>query len=161
MRREWGPVRILGLGALTVGTLDILDAFVFAGLRGYSPARVLQGIAAGLLGRASFAGGAATAVLGGVLHYSIASAVVTVCFLASRRLPLLTRRIALCGPAYGVLVWIVMNYVVIPLSAITLPPLTIVRLLNGLGIHILGVGTPSALFARAALRSRTGPSPAA
>ncbi len=71
-------------------------------------------------------------------------------FLASRRLPSLTRHPLLLGPLYGVLVWVVMNYVVIPLSAVSMPPLTVARLLNGLGIHALGVGLPSAWWARAA-----------
>ena len=48
-------LRPLALGALAVGTLDLLDAFVFFGLRnGTPPSRILQSIAAGLLGRASF-----------------------------------------------------------------------------------------------------------
>lgn len=142
--------RALVSGALTVGTLDMLDAIVFSAFRGVAPLRVPQSIAVGLLGRAAFAGGAATALAGIAIHYFIASSVVATYFLASRRLPMLTRHPLLLGPVYGVVVWIVMNYVVIPLSAITMPPLTAARLINGLGIHALGVGLPSALFARAA-----------
>jgi hypothetical protein len=142
--------RALIFGALTVGTLDILDAIAFSAFRGVAPTRVLQSIAAGLLGRAAYAGGAWTALVGTALHYCIASVVVATYFLASRRLPSLTRHALLLGPLYGLLVWVVMNYVVIPLSAITMPPLTAARLLNGLGIHALGVGLPSAWWARAA-----------
>ena len=142
--------RALAFGALTVGTLDMLDAIVFSAFRGVAPLRVPQSIAAGLLGRAAFAGGPWTALAGLAIHYCIASSVVAVYFLASRRLPSLSRHALLFGPLYGLLVWVVMNYVVIPLSAITMPPLTAARLINGLGIHALGVGLPSALFARAA-----------
>lgn len=53
---------------------------------------------------------------------------------------------------YGVLVYLFMNLVVLPLSATAgggfPPPFGI--LLNGVLIHIFGVGLPSALFARAA-----------
>jgi hypothetical protein len=142
--------RALVFGALTVGTLDLLDAIVFSAFRGVAPLRVPQSIAAGLLGRAAFAGGAGTALAGIAIHYFIASSVVATYFLASRRLPSLTRHPLLLGPVYGLVVWVVMNYVVIPLSAITMPPLSAARLINGLGIHALGVGLPSALFARAA-----------
>jgi hypothetical protein len=50
-----------------------------------------------------------------------------------------------------VLVYLFMNYVVLPLSAFTQGgPAALPVLLNGLLIHIFGVGLPSALFARAA-----------
>jgi hypothetical protein len=39
--------RALLYGALAVGILDIADAFIFFGLRGASPFRILQSIAAG------------------------------------------------------------------------------------------------------------------
>ena len=44
-------VRALLYGALAVGVFDLLDALVFFGLRGVSPIRIPQSIAAGLLGR--------------------------------------------------------------------------------------------------------------
>jgi hypothetical protein len=52
--------RALGYGTLAVGTLDILDAFIFFGLRsGAPPQRILQGIAGGL--PSAFAAAAARA----------------------------------------------------------------------------------------------------
>ena len=49
-----------------------------------------------------------------------------------------------------------MNYVVIPLSAAAggggLPPAPV--LINGVLIHIFGVGIPAVWFARAAVRAR-------
>jgi hypothetical protein len=141
-------------GGLTVGALDGLDAIVFFGLRnGFAPLRLFRGIAAGLIGRpAAMEGGLATTALGLLIHFSIATAIVAVYSRASRRLPLLTRRPFLCGPLYGVAVYLVMNLVVLPLSAIhgTGLPSALPVLLNGVLIHMLGVGLPSALFARAA-----------
>lgn len=141
--------RALLWGTLIVGTADILDAFIFFGLRGTRPVRILQGIASGLLGRDSFSGGAATAALGAVLHYFIAFAIVWVFLAASRRLPDLARRPWLYGPLYGLVVYAVMNYVVIPLSLVTVRPKPLAVLANGLLIHMLGVGLPTALIARA------------
>ena len=143
--------RALLYGTLAVGILDIIDAFVFFGLRsGVSPVRILQSIAAGLLGRASFSGGWRTAVLGLALHFFIAFVVVLVYLLASRRLPILTRDYIACGLAYGVLVYLVMNFVVLPLSAAGGGARPGVVVLNGVLIHMFGVGLPAALAARSA-----------
>src|SRR5258708_32598705 len=84
-KRLSAPQAIL-YGTLVVGTLDAIDAIVFFGLRsGVRPVRIFQGIASGLLGRASFQGGLKTAALGLVLHYSIAFGIVVTYFLVSRR----------------------------------------------------------------------------
>jgi uncharacterized membrane protein YagU involved in acid resistance len=127
-----------------------VDALVFFGFRGVAPILIFQSIASGLLGPASYEGGSATAVLGGVLHFFIAFMIVAVYFVASRRWPALARRPLRYGPLYGMLVYLTMNLVVIPLSAASsgMPPPAV--LINGLLIHLLGVGLPSALFARAA-----------
>jgi hypothetical protein len=121
-----------------------------------SPIRIFQSIASGLLGREAFSGGPGAALLGVALHFFIAFGIVTTYFVASRALPALVRRPVLFGPLYGVAVYAVMNYVVIPLSAVAprsgLPPGPV--LANGLLIHLLGVGLPTALFARWALRPR-------
>jgi hypothetical protein len=139
--------RAILYGTAVVGTLDALDAVIYFGLRGVAPVRVFQGIASGLLGRASFEGGLPTAVLGLALHFFIAFAIVAAYYLASRRLPLLRRRPILCGIAYGIGVYIFMNCVVLPLSAIGWPRFSTASLVNGLLIHVFGVGLPSALFA--------------
>jgi hypothetical protein len=142
-------------GGLTVGTLDILDAFIFNGFRGVSPGRILQFIASGLLGReAAYAGGAATMALGLLLHYFIAFTVVAAYILASRRLPILARQPFVLGPLYGVLVHLVMSRIVVPLSAVTRAPgpRPPVVEINQYLIHAFGIGLVTALFARAARR---------
>ena len=153
---HWTPWRAILLGGLTVGILDILDAFVFFGLRGVAAQRILQAIAAGLLGRdAAVAGGLRTALLGLVLHFIIATGVVTTYYLVSRVVPVLIRHPIICGMLYGIVVFFVMQLVVLPLSATAggkLLPSGVV-LINGLLIHALGVGLPAALFTA---RGRTG-----
>lgn len=155
--RSLRPGRAILFGGLAVGVLDGLDAIVFFGLRnGVGPLRIFKGIAGGLLGReAAAAGGWPTALLGVVLHFTIATTIVTVYYLASRWRPFLTQRPFVWGPLYGVGVYLTMNLVVLPLSALhgTGLPQALPVLLNGVLIHIIGVGTPSALFARAATPS--------
>ena len=153
-RRTWGPARGLLWGTLAVGVLDLLDALVFFGLRGVPPIRILQSIASGLLGAAAYRGGAATAALGTLLHFLIAFAIVAVYHLASRRWPFLARRPWLWGPLYGLAVYLVMNLAVVPLSAAVVGPKTLPVVVNGVLIHLFGVGLPSALSARAVRRDR-------
>jgi hypothetical protein len=149
--RTLGPARAIVYGALVVGALDLLDALVFFGFRGAAPIRICQSIAAGLLGRAAFQGGAATAALGVALHFFIATCVVVTFYLASLRLPVLVRHAVIAGLLYGLAVYGVMNYIVIPLSALGgRGPFVLPVFINGLLIHALGVGLPAALFVRAA-----------
>src|SRR6185436_181096 len=107
------------LGGFVVGTLDISYAMLFWWLRArVSPMRILQIVTAGVLGReAARAGGIRTALLGAALHFFIALVIVLVYASESRMMPMLIHRPILCGTVYGVLVYVVMNYVVVPLSA--------------------------------------------
>jgi hypothetical protein len=141
-------LKAIALSCLIAGTLDISDALIFYGLRGVAPTRLLQGIASGLLGRGSYAQGTRSAILGLLLHYFIATTAATIYIFASRRLPL-SRHPFLWGGLYGVCVYIVMNYVVLPLSKIGLRPTPpLVPLINGVAALIFCIGIPIALIAR-------------
>jgi uncharacterized membrane protein len=149
------PRRALLLGTLVVGTLDILDAFIFFGLRGTPPLRILQAIASGVMGAQNAVnGGFLSAVLGLLLHYLIAFIIVLIFYAASRKIALLREHPVITGALYGVAAYFIMTFVVVPASAIHAsrrwpsPPVVV----NGLLIHILGVGIPAALFASAATR---------
>ncbi len=149
-------------GAFVVGTIDLVDALVFFGLRGVRPIRIPQSIAAGLLGRSAFDGGAMAAALGVALHYFIAFLIVATFMLISRAMPFLLRRPIVTGLVYGIGVYFVMNLIVVPLSAASAGKLVMGPVLvNGLLVHAFGVGLPSAAFARAAsgLPGRDGRSP--
>jgi len=143
-------------GGLIAGTLDIADALIFHGVRGVAPWRILQAIASGLLGRQAFSGSAWSAALGLGLHYFIATSAAAVYALASLRLGVLTRRPVLCGALFGLVVYAVMQFVVLPLSAFRPapppPPGTVDwGLVNLLLAHIFCVGLPIALSVRQAL----------
>ncbi|TWI02664.1 hypothetical protein IP90_01761 [Luteimonas cucumeris] len=116
-----GPTSWLLLGGTTLGSLDILFAFAFWAPQGVTLTRILQSIAAGLLGRPSYEGGIATAWLGAGLHYFIATMMVLACYLVARRFPGLLRRPLVFGPLYGLLLYGVMNFIVLPLSAAGTP----------------------------------------
>jgi uncharacterized membrane protein YagU involved in acid resistance len=144
------------VGGSIAGACDITYAVGFSAYRGVAPMRILQSVASGLLGPASFNGGVATAVLGLCLHFFIAFIVAAIFYLASRLLPVVLRYTAVAGIAYGAVVYAVMNLVVLPLSAA--PPRTTamptVVMVTGLLVHMFGIGLPIALAARSAARVR-------
>lgn len=148
--------RILGAGVV-VGGLDgafaVTLCFIYA--MTCAPARVFQGIAAGVLGREpALAGGAATAALGVALHLCIATGWATLYGVLYQRWTAL-RRVA-AGPmglaavaaASGMLVWLAMSLVVVPLSyARATPPFSQVWWVVLLG-HPVVVGWPIAGIVR-------------
>jgi hypothetical protein len=141
-------LKAIAIACLVAGILDISDALIFYGLRGISPTRILQGIASGVLGRAAFAQGTQSVLLGLLLHFFIATTWAAIYIFASRRLPL-SRRPILWGSLYGIVVYLVMNYAAVPLSKIgprPTPPL--IPLINGVAALILCIGIPTALIAR-------------
>ncbi len=135
------------VGTAAAGTLDILAATIVWTLRDVPALRVLQSIASGVLGREAFSGGAPTAGLGLLLHYAIMCAIALVFVAASRRLDLLIRHPFLAGAAYGIVVFVVMTYVVVPLSASPLKPPPPLQVMEGLLIHMVCVGLPISLAA--------------
>src|SRR3954470_16834254 len=110
MRRPFGAIVITGL---IVGAMDITSALIMAVTRGSTPLRLLQFVASGLLGRSAFDGGLITALEGLAIHFAIAFAVVIVFYLASRAISFLRGHPAISGVAYGLLVWLIMNVVVL------------------------------------------------
>lgn len=148
------------IGGLTVGILDFLDATLFFGLYSGAPfQRIWQGVAAGLLGReASREGGWNTALLGIFLHFVVAFGVATVYFAASRNFSFLLKHPVISGLIYGVIANFVMQYVVIPLSAIGGPgPVSLWPFVNSVLGHAVLVGLPVALIASWSAARRHAP----
>jgi hypothetical protein len=151
MKKRLSTFAALVGGGLVVGSFDICYAILFWRIsRDIAPARVFQSVAAGVLGPASFTGGTKTAILGAFLHYFIAFSVVTIYWIAAKLLPVLRRYALICGPLYGIGVYLVMTYVVVPLSN-SRPSKTfnLVWVVCSLIVHAFLIGLPSALFARA------------
>ena len=148
-------------GGLVAGALDILYACVFWGVRRGVPARrIFQSVAAGVLGKATFDGGLQTAALGLALHFFIAISMAVAYYVVARRWALLWRQPWLGGAVYGVFLYVVMNYVVVPLSRAGAGSKDALWITLSVAAHIVLVGIPCALFARRAVMA-TPPSSAA
>ena len=142
-------IRAVPLATLVAGTLDIGAAIVTNPQ--VTAQVVLQSVAAGWLGPATYRGGWPTAWLGLASHFGVMLGIAAVFVFAATRLPALRRLWFPAGVAYGVAVWLAMTYVVVPLSASTLPPPDLTAALKGLAIHMLCVGLPIAGITRRVL----------
>jgi hypothetical protein len=130
------------------GVLDISSAFVLSYPKGVGPIRVLQGVAAGLVGRESaIKGGLTTAGLGLAIHFFIAFVVATVFYLTSCKLPFLTRHPVISGLLYGAVVYGFMYWIVMPLAYPVVHP-SVSRDVTAVCVHMLLIGLPIALIVR-------------
>lgn len=131
------------VGGLIAGALDLTSAFIT-----YGPG-VPRAIAGGLLGRGAMQGGTGTFVLGILLHFFIACSAAAIYYAASRALEFMTQHAVVCGLFYGIAVFLVMNLIVLPLSALHAKgPYQLAGLLRGLLIHMILIGLPIALSVR-------------
>ena len=140
------PFLAIAVGGAIVGVLDLTYAIVV-----YSPKRPIlipQAIAAGVLGRASFSGGARSAVLGVMLHFVIALGAATVYYLGSRKVRMLVHRPVISGMVFGACVYLFMNAVVVPLSAAGPSHLSFALKSAEFVEHWFCVGLPIALSVR-------------
>lgn len=148
MRRDSAASAIL-TGGLIAGLFDITYAVVFSGFRGVPAMRILQSVASGLLGAPAFEGGAPVAALGLLLHFLMALLIATLFYFASRQFVFLVRHPVIWGAIYGLVVYLVMNFVVIPLSAVPGKPKFVpIVVITSLIVHAFFVGVPIALAAR-------------
>lgn len=108
------PLLAILVGGLLAGTLDIGAASLINML---DPRVILRFIAGGLLGKATLQGGPAVAWLGLFLQWGMSLLIAAIFVAAALRLRWLTGRPVLAGLAYGVVVFVVMNYVVVYFSA--------------------------------------------
>jgi hypothetical protein len=131
-------------GGLAAGTGDSILALILYRV----PLSVIyQSIASGLLGREAYRGGLATAGLGVLLHFFIATVWAALFVGMSLKHPVLARRTLASGLAFGLVVYLFMKYVVLPLSAVVrLTPFEPLAMVG----HALLVGLPIAFFARRA-----------
>lgn len=141
-RKRSGLLAIIA-GGLIAGSLDLTQACILFGIR------VPFVIAAGLLGRQALHGGVPTYILGVLLHFFIAFSVTAIYYAASRRLEFLTEYPLVCGLFYGMAVELVMNLIVLPLSALhARGPYKLHDLLQGFLVHMVVVGLPVAFSVR-------------
>jgi uncharacterized membrane protein YbhN (UPF0104 family) len=135
------------VATVACGTLDATAATTQAALLGVPAQRVWQTVASGILGPRAFERGWRSGTLGLALHFIISFIIATIYVLASQRLPFLLKHPLTAGALYGIAVYGVMNYIVLPLSRRAKRPFNRNFALTQLVIHISIVGWSIALSA--------------
>lgn len=152
-----GAFRAILTAGLIVGVLDISSAFILSYPKGVGPIGVLQGVAAGLVGReAAITGGLATAGLGLAIHFFIAFVVSSVFYIASRKLIFLTQHAVTSGLLYGVVIYCFMYWIVMPLAYPIVHP-SVSRDVTAVCVHMLLIGLPISLIVRRFSQPRSSP----
>lgn len=136
------------LGWLAVGVLDAIAASTNAAVRGISPVRVWQYVASSLVGTESFERGATTVVIGLLFHFGVALGVAVGFYLLARMFPFVVRHSVVSGAIYGIVVFFVMSYLIVPLTMVRQGPFSWSGMITGILIHIFFVGLPPALITR-------------
>jgi hypothetical protein len=143
----------IAIATAVCGTLDILFAMILTMTlgKGDIPA-MLRFVASGPF-PAAMEMGTAGAVLGLVVHFTLMAAMVTVFVLAARARPSLLKQPVFAGLAYGLIIYFVMNWLVVPLRFDAPLPLKPMQLATQLFAHIVLVGLPTAFITKRYLRS--------
>jgi uncharacterized membrane protein YagU involved in acid resistance len=133
---------------LVAGTLDALAAMTMFIIRtGKNPAAVWRYVASGVFGKDALTGGTDVVIWGLIFHFLIALIWAVIFFVIYPTLRRLIRNSVVTGLLYGVLVWLVMNLVVLPLSHIPpAPPFDLSKALIGMAIIMVCVGLPISLI---------------
>jgi len=126
------------IGGLTAGAFDLTSAFISFGWG--TP----RAIASGLLGSSAFQGGTATWLLGVALHFFIALSAAAIYCVASWKLEFLRQHFVVSGMFFGIAIYLVMNLIVLPLSAVPFKvgPFTVHAMIQGLLVHMILIGLP-------------------
>ena len=139
-------LRPIIIATLVAGILDILSAFVFAGIADVQPMAVLKFVASGPFPTAEATAGWAAIGLG--VHFAIMAFMVAAYMLVAPRVPVMLRQPVPAGIAYGFLLWVLMYWLVRPLRWPELPlPSTLYGIANALFSHCILVGLPIAIIA--------------
>ncbi|MDH7464596.1 hypothetical protein QEG73_25080 [Chitinophagaceae bacterium 26-R-25] len=118
-KNSYLPVKTIAWAGLLVGALDILAAIVnFKIATGKDPVLIFQYIASAVFGKDAYSGSSLMPILGLIFHFIIAYIFTVIFFVIFPKMKLFKYNAVLIGIAYGILIWIAMNVIVVPLSKI-------------------------------------------
>jgi len=137
---------IIGLCFLT-GTLDAIAALLIS--YKISPVIIFQYIASGWFGQAAFKGGTTMVIWGILFHYLIASVYSIIFFNLYPAFIKVLKNKYLAGLLFGLLIWLVMNFAVLPLTNIPKRPAhpNLLSMTEGIAALIICLGIPIAVTA--------------
>lgn len=141
----------IALATFVSGTLDILFATVLTLLYGRDPANMLRSVASGPFPSATEMG-ASGAVLGLIVHFALMAIMATAFVLVIRARPALLDKPLLAGVSYGLITYIILDLIVVPLRFPGAFPPKPTSIATQLFAHIVLVGLVFAFIARRTMR---------
>jgi len=141
------PSRAIIAAVAASGTLDILSAFVFGGMAGVGPGKILRYVASGPFGDPMREGGTGAAAVGLGVHYALMTIMVLLYFALASRIDVMRRQWPVSGALYGIAIYLVMYWIVVPTRFGSEPRTDLWSVGNALFSHIVCVGLPMAFIA--------------
>jgi hypothetical protein len=145
-------VRGILLGGFLAGLADFIYPTVRSVTAGNSWMRPWKGVASGWFGGIAHEGGMGMVVIGIASHFFICIVAAALLYFLVSRLKWLPRQWVVLGILYGIAFLAVMNYVILPLSAIGQGIYPLREIHIAAFLHILLVGWPTAFFVSRALK---------
>lgn len=137
-------IKPFALATLVAGTLDILFAVILTLLRAKDPANMLRFVASG-----PFPGapdwGAGGAILGLVVHFTLMALMVGAFVVVANQRPAVLDRPIVAILAFGLITYVVMNLIVVPLRFPAAFPPKLFSVATQLFAHLVLVATPTVL----------------
>jgi hypothetical protein len=132
---------------LLVGVLDIIAAILsFYLSTGKSPEIVFKFIASAVMGTDAYTGGVTSILLGIALHFITAFLFTLFFFLIYKFMALYRYNVYLVGVVYGIFIWLVMNKLVLPMTAVKQQPVKWLETAKAMLILITMIGLPLAFM---------------
>ncbi|MVM31345.1 DUF1440 domain-containing protein [Spirosoma sp. HMF4905] len=150
-------VRTIIKAGLVAGLLDAIAAMTMTIIRGgKDPSAVWRYVASGVFGQEALTGGVPMVLWGLAFHFFIALAFAAFYYLIYPKLHRFIGSPVTIGLLYGILIWLVMNRIVLPLSNIPPPPQPFdpVRAAISMAIIMVMVGLPISLIVNRHYSSR-------
>ncbi len=143
--------RTIALATLVAGTLDILFAMILTVIYGRQIGGMLRYVGSGPVPGAVDMG-TAGAALGLLTHFALMAIMATGFVIAVRHWPTLLQKPIQAGVLYGLVTYVAMNLLIVPLRFGTPLPPKPISIATQLFAHIVLVGIPFALIAAKKLR---------
>src|SRR5947208_8931143 len=144
--------RTILFATVVSGSLDIVFAIILTLIFGREVDNMLRFVASGPFPNA-LEWGAAGAALGLIVHFALMAIMATIFVFAARRFPDMLQSPIKWGVIYGLVTYVAMNWIVVPLRFdAPLPPKPI-SIATQLFAHVVLVGIPFALIAAKTLRA--------
>jgi hypothetical protein len=155
VRPDASVFKTIVIATAVSGTLDILFAMILTLMFGREVGDMLRYVASGPVPAATGMG-AAGAILGLAVHFSLMAMMAAGLIIAAARRPkLLLASPVRAGIAFGLVTYFIMNWLVVPLRFGTPLPPAPVSIATQLFAHVVLVGIPIALLAARHFRART------